>query len=94
MWQQMYDQAEEGILRKNARLQLEILDSRDLADRLTAAVAEFDGGAAGGRTELARAPRRGLWRGPLVDAAGVPFGYDVSTGRVSVARESPMWRPE
>ena len=28
------------------------------------------------------------------DLNGVPFSYDETSGRVSVARESPMWRPE
>jgi len=35
-----------------------------------------------------------LWRGPLNDATGVPFRYDASTGRVSIAQESRLWRPE
>lgn len=36
----------------------------------------------------------GLWGGPLVDAAGTPFGYDAREGRVFIDRMSPMWRPE
>jgi hypothetical protein len=94
MWQQMYDQAEEGILKENARVRLQIFDSLDVADRLTAAVAEYE-------TRHGRRPERldvlraaGLWPGSLVDAAGVPFGYDPSTGRVTISRESPLWRPE
>ena len=35
MWTQMYEQAEAGIIRENARLRLQILDSLDAADRLT-----------------------------------------------------------
>jgi hypothetical protein len=93
MWQQMYEQGEEGIIKENARLRLAILDSLDVADRLSALAAEF-------RSRTGRFPARleelraaGLWHGPLADAEGVAFGYDESSGRVSIARESPLWRP-
>jgi hypothetical protein len=94
MWRRMFEQAEEGILRENARLRLQILDSLDLRDALGRAVAEFE-------RRNGRFPRRleellsvGLWRGPLLDMAGVAFGYDAGTGRVFVQQSSPMWRPE
>jgi len=93
MWQQMFDQAEEGPIRENARLRLAILDSVEVADRLAAQAAEF-------RRRTGRLPARlselgeaGLWRGPLTDGEGVPFGYDPQTGRVFIARGSPLWRP-
>jgi hypothetical protein len=94
MWQQMYDQAEEGALKENARLRLRILDSLDTADALTAAVAEFQRrtGQRPGRLEMLRAA--GLWPGPLVDASGAPFSYDVETGKVTISRKSAMWRPQ
>jgi hypothetical protein len=93
MWQRLFDQAEKGVLRENARLWLDILDSRDRADQVTHAVREF--GRRHGRLprNLEELRRSGLWRGPLTDLAGVPFHYDASRGRVSIARESPHWRP-
>src|SRR5262249_4634588 len=42
MWERMYEQAEEGILRANAQVRLEVLDALDGADRLMAAVADFE----------------------------------------------------
>ena len=42
MWTQMYQQAEEGIIRENARVRLQILDSLDRADALGPAVLEFE----------------------------------------------------
>ena len=42
MWRQMFEQAEEGIIRENARVRLQILDSLDVRDRVAAAVAEFE----------------------------------------------------
>lgn len=93
MWQRMFDQAEEGVLKENARLQLRILDALDMADRIGAAVAAYErsrGRRPGSLYELARS---GFWRGPLVDSAGVPFHYDEKTGQVRVSRTSPLWRP-
>jgi hypothetical protein len=94
MWQQMFEQAEEGIIKENARLRLRILDSLDLADRLTGLVSELERrrGRRPARLEELRAA--GLWRGPLVDASGAPFGYDAVEGRVFIERTSPMWRPD
>ncbi len=93
MWQQMHDQAEEGILRENARHQLAVLDSLDRADRLTALVREFER-LHGRRPRLLEELRTdGLWREPLGDLSGPPFRYDESSGQVSIALESPLWRP-
>jgi hypothetical protein len=92
MWRQMFEQGEEGVIRDNARAQLQALDSLDLADAVAEAVAEFErrrGRRPRALDELASA---GLWRGPLVDLAGVPLGYDVETGRVFVDERSPMAR--
>lgn len=94
MWRQMFEQAEEGVIRENARTRLLILDSVDTADALASGVREFERreGRRPARLEALRAA--GLWRGPLVDGANVPFGYDAATGRVFVQETSPMWRPE
>jgi hypothetical protein len=94
MWQQMFDQAEPGIIKENARVRLHRFDSLDIADRLTEsaqALAQRNGRLPASLEEL-----RVLsgWRHPPTDAAGVPFSYDRNSGRVSIARESPLWRPE
>jgi hypothetical protein len=94
MWQRMHDQAEEGILRENARFQLLILDSRDRADHLTALVDEFLARHGRRPRELEELRSSGLWHGSLEDLYGVPFRYDGEKGRVSIARESPLWRPD
>jgi len=93
MWQQLYDQAEEGVLKENARLQLRILDARDQADALGAAVARFEARHARRPRDLRELVRAGAWHGPLADSAGVPFQYDENTGQVRVSRQSPLWRP-
>jgi hypothetical protein len=94
MWQQMYEQAEEGIIKQNARLRLDILDSLDAVDRLTGRVAEFERRHGRRPARLAELREAGLWSGPLVDVAGTPFGYDGKSGRVFISRESLMWRPD
>ena len=93
MWQQMYDQEEEGILRMHAADQLAILDSRAAAEHLTALVAAVERREGRRPERLEELRRFGVWSGPLEDRSGVAFSYDVSTGQVSVARESSMWRP-
>jgi hypothetical protein len=94
MWQQMFDQAEAGIIKENARLRLQILDSRDLADRLQGLVDEQERRTGRRPARLEELRGAGLWRGPLVDAAGMPFGYDAGKGRVFIDARSPMWRPD
>jgi hypothetical protein len=94
MWQQMYDQAEGGLLKVNAREHLRALDARDQADRLTAAVAEYERRFGGRPATLEQLAARAFSSGPLKDEAGVPFAYDPGTGRVTVSRQSPFWRAE
>jgi len=94
MWRQMFDQAEEGIIRENARLRLQILDSLDLADAIAGAVAEFERREGRRPARLTELQAAGLWRRPLVDLANVPYCYDVGTGRVFIQEASPMWRPQ
>ena len=94
MWQQMYEQAEEGIMKANAHARLEILDSLDAADNLTGRVAEFEKRRGRRPARLEELREAGLWGGPLADVAGTPFGYDQQTGRVFISRESRMWRPD
>jgi hypothetical protein len=94
MWQQMFEQAEAGILKENARLRLQILDSRDLAERLEGLAREFERRTGRLPARLEELRQAGLWRGPLVDAGGAPFAYDAVEGRVFIERSSPMWRPD
>jgi hypothetical protein len=94
----MFEQAEEGIIRENARVRLQILDSLDVRDALAAAVAEYERrqGRRPGRLDRARG------RGPLAraaqDAAGYAFGYDPlrdgSSSRTSRRCGGRLSRPE
>lgn len=93
MWRQMFEQAEEGAIRENARVQLQVLDALDLADAVGERVQAFTKERGRPPATLEEIARAGLWRGPLADGAGVPLGYDASTGRVFVQESSPLWRP-
>ena len=94
MWARMLEQAEEGVLKHNARLQLAILDSRDLRDRIREQVEIFQERHGRWPDSLAELRRSGLWTGPFADLKGVPFSYDRDTGRVSISRQSVLWRME
>ena len=94
MWRQMYEQAEEGIMKANALDRLQVLDARDQADRLTAAGAEFERRLGRRPATLAELRASGLASDPIVDTTGVPFELDPSSGRVTISRRSSLWRPE
>jgi hypothetical protein len=94
MWSRMFEQAEEGIIKENARVRLQVLDALDLADQVTLRVSDFE-------RRFGRRPERldelraaGLWPGSVVDQSGIPFAYDHGSGRVSVSQSSSLWRPE
>jgi hypothetical protein len=93
MWRQMLDSSEEGVLRTNAAYNLKVLESLDLADALTAAVAEFERRRGRRPRTLDELRETGAWSGRLDDLAGVPFSYDEASGRVSISRRSEMNRP-
>jgi hypothetical protein len=94
MWQRMYEQAEEGILRANARVRLMVLDAMDGADRLTASAAEFCRQAGRWPRSLGELAASGSARGPIVDPSGVPYDYDPRTGRATVSTRSTLWRTQ
>ena len=94
MWRRMFEQSEPGIIRENARVRLQILDGRDLADQLTVRVAELEKRVGHRPERLDDLVGAGLWTGPLVDPGGAAFDYDRNTGRVNISQKSPLWRPE
>jgi hypothetical protein len=93
IWQEMYAQSE-GVMKENARVHLMALDAADAAEALTAGAAEFGRRTGRPPRNLAELSASGLARGPLVDPTGVPFEYDVQTGRVAVSRVSYLRRED
>jgi hypothetical protein len=94
MWRQMYEESRAPIIRQNAVGRLAILDALDAADDVATRVEEFKkrtGRRPEGLEELRRA---GLLPGAPVDSSGTPYDYDPATGRVSLSKRSPFWRPE
>ncbi len=92
MWTQMYEQGEEGVIKENARVRLQVLDAVDRADALTALVAEIE--RRKGRRPASLGEIAAEARGPLVDPSGSSFEYDPGTGKVSVSPRSTLWRPD
>jgi hypothetical protein len=94
MWRQMYEQAEEGVIKANALERLRILDALDQADALTARVGEVERVQGRRPSALAEITATGVPPRALADSTGVPFEYDAATGRVSVSPRSSLWRPD
>lgn len=93
MWRRMYDQAEDGPLRRNAEQHLQFLDAEDMIERLEERIEEFRGRTGRNPAGLGELVRAGLLPLVPVDPAGFPFAYDAATGKVSLSRESRLWRP-
>ncbi len=60
----MFEQAEEGIIKENARARLQVLDAQDLADQLTQRVADFEKRFGRRPERLEELTAAGLWPGP------------------------------
>jgi hypothetical protein len=94
MWRQIYEQSEEGVMRANAAQRLQAIDAEDLADALSARVAEYARAHGAQPDSLDVLRRSGAWNGPLVDPSGAPFEYDKAEGRIRISPQSTLWRPE
>jgi hypothetical protein len=82
----------EGFMRVNALNQIEVLDARGEADRLSALVDEFARRSGRRPDSLAELRRAGMLESDPQDAMGTPFEYERETGCVTVSRRSPLWR--
>ena len=91
LWRQMYESTDVEWLRRNAERALLQIDAREAIDELEALVARV--AAASGRQPASWQVliRPGGLRGVPLDPAGSPYLLDPATGRVTVARESPLW---
>jgi hypothetical protein len=94
LWRQIFTQSEPGAMKENAIAHLQHLDALDAVDAVTKQVVSYEQ-QRGRKPETLDALRAaGLHRGPVVDPTGTPFEYDARTGKVSISRRSPSWRPE
>ncbi len=93
MWKNMYEQAEEGVIKMNALDHLLVLDALDAADALNRLVAEFTRRNGRRPDSLDQVRLAGLLARPALDPVGVPFAYDPSTGWVTISKQSVLWRP-
>ena len=90
LWRNMLDSEDEFMRREAERrlLQIEAIDTIAILERL---IAEYS-------RRLGRPPstwqdmmRAGLLRGTPADPAGTPYVLNPSTGRVTLATDSPLW---
>ena len=92
VWRRLYEQGE-GPMRNNAAIHLAQLDALDALDIVNEAILVHERGT-GARPVTLDELRRTGYRGPLADPSGVPFAYDQAEGRATLARSSPLWRPQ
>lgn len=93
VWKRLAEQAEEGVLKENARYNLQRLDARDAIDALNGFVRRFTDNH--GRPPLdvkELLSQEAIDRPLLADPTGVPFDYDPQKGRFWFARRSMLWR--
>jgi hypothetical protein len=69
------------------------LDALDALDNVNEAILVHER-RTGARAVTLDELRRTGYRGPLADPSGVPFAYDQAKGRATLARSSPLWRPQ
>jgi hypothetical protein len=90
LWEQLLNASDTAWLRSNAEFRLRQLDAMDMLDALNARAERYaarEGHVAQSWQTLA--PALGL-RGTPVDPAGVPFAINPTTGRVTLAADSPL----
>ncbi len=90
LWEEVLNATDAQWLRGNADFRLKQLDAMDLLDQLNARAEQYaasQGHVA--RSWQALGPAIGL-RGVPLDPAGVPLVLDSTTGRVSLAADSPL----
>jgi tetratricopeptide (TPR) repeat protein len=90
LWQALAQSPDNEFLQRDARRRLTQLDALDQIDELTALV---DRARAAGVTAPWSWPllfQQGLLRVPI-DPTGAPFEIDMTTGRIGLSRQSPLW---
>jgi hypothetical protein len=94
IWAQMYEEEEQGPLKRNALVNVQMIDALELRDRLQALADQFARRAGRHPHALQELVEAGLAARVPADPTGVPFQYDAATGRVAIARRSTLWRPD
>lgn len=92
LWQRIYEQAEEGKIKRNAFVNLQYLDALDALDYLNGLVREFARTAGRNPRSIEELRGAGQLRSQLVDPTGFPYDYDPEKGAFSISRQSQLWR--
>jgi hypothetical protein len=90
IWQQLYE-LNEGVIRDNALLNLQYLDTLDVLDALRDRIQRYADATGRYPARIADVSR---WGGPPLpthDPTGTPFRYDDRTGVVGVGHVSTLW---
>ncbi len=93
IWMRLYEQSE-GNMKDNADFHLKRLDALDGVDALEERVRIYESRLGKKPASLGDLLSAGLVRAFPRDPLGVPFDYDPATGRVSISRQSGLWRQQ
>jgi hypothetical protein len=91
LWQMLQETAEHEWLRADATRRLQQLDAMDQMDALAAVVDRARRDGHGPPWSWAVLFARGQVTTVPVDPAGLPYVIDMTTGRIDVSHESPLW---
>lgn len=91
LWQMLRDTADNDWLRNDAARRLRQLDAMERIDALSAGVARARRDGLGPPWSWALLFERGLVTTLPVDPEGVPYVIDMTTGRIDVSQDSPLW---
>jgi len=91
LWQALSQSPDSDWLRRDADRRLRQLDALDQIDQLSAVVDRARGAGVGAPWSWALLFERGLLLRLPVDPTGTPFAIDLTSGRVGVSRQSPLW---
>jgi hypothetical protein len=92
LWRRMYEEVEDGKMKKNALINLQYLDALDAIDRLNTSVEEFKRSAGRVPRSVEELRAAGLLRSKRADPTGEPFEYDPEKGTFSISIKSKIWR--
>jgi hypothetical protein len=93
IWREMA-RGETGAMRSNAETHLQVLDALDQRDEIQAGVDKFTEMRGHRPATLQDLVPLGLLRRPPLDSTGQAFDYDAASGRVTISRNSTLWRSD
>jgi hypothetical protein len=91
LWRALAQTSENDWLRRDAQRRLVQLDALDQVDQLQAIVARARLAGLAAPWSWAQLLQAGILTTIPIDPTGVPYAIDMTSGRIDVGRQSPLW---